>query len=110
MIFSLGGEPVKDRLSVVSGGGTGIGKAVARELAARGDRVVIVGRRMETLEMAAKEIRSCVEAAEIVPVAADLTDPSPRTQGEPCRSCLARSRRCRRRGRGSSRTRGRTLG
>lgn len=33
------------RVAVVSGGGTGIGKAIAARLAADGDQVVIVGRR-----------------------------------------------------------------
>ena len=41
------------RTAVVTGGGTGIGRAVARRLAADGDDVVIVGRRREVLEEAA---------------------------------------------------------
>ncbi len=64
-----------DRLAVVSGGGTGIGKAVARELAAGGCRVVVLGRRAEVLEQARKEIDRAVGAARVIPVAADLTDP-----------------------------------
>jgi 3-oxoacyl-[acyl-carrier protein] reductase len=41
------------RTAVVTGGGTGIGRAVARRLAADGDDVVVVGRRREVLEEAA---------------------------------------------------------
>jgi len=63
------------RLAVVSGGGTGIGKAIARELAAGGDRVVVLGRRAQVLKQAAEEIDLAVGAARVVPLAADLTDP-----------------------------------
>jgi NAD(P)-dependent dehydrogenase (short-subunit alcohol dehydrogenase family) len=38
-----------DRTIVISGGGTGIGRAVARAFAAEGDRVIILGRREEVL-------------------------------------------------------------
>ena len=56
------------RTAVVTGGGTGIGRAVARRLAADGDDVVIVGRRREVLEeTAAGAMR--VEVA-------DLRDPA----------------------------------
>ncbi|AEV85457.1 3-oxoacyl-ACP reductase [Actinoplanes sp. SE50] len=46
------------RLAVVSGGGTGIGRAVARRLAAQGDRVVIIGRRAEVLHRTAAAINA----------------------------------------------------
>ncbi|MGW4646935.1 SDR family NAD(P)-dependent oxidoreductase [Kitasatospora sp. NPDC004289] len=62
---------MSDRLAVVSGGGTGIGKAIARELAEAGHRVVVIGRRAEVLAAAAEEIGG----DHVVPVAADLTDP-----------------------------------
>ena len=44
------------RVAVVTGGGTGLGKAAALELARCGARVVIAGRRAEVLEAAAREI------------------------------------------------------
>ncbi|MBO0813797.1 MAG: SDR family oxidoreductase [Actinobacteria bacterium] len=44
------------RCCVVSGGGTGMGKAIAGRLAAAGDRVVIIGRRAAVLEAAAEEL------------------------------------------------------
>jgi citronellol/citronellal dehydrogenase len=45
-----------ESVSVVTGGGTGLGKAAARELAACGARVVIAGRREEVLANAVAEI------------------------------------------------------
>jgi citronellol/citronellal dehydrogenase len=45
-----------ERVSVVTGGGTGLGKAAALELAACGAQVVIAGRREEVLAEAVEEI------------------------------------------------------
>ena len=45
-----------ERVSLVTGGGTGLGKAAARELAACGSRVVIAGRREDVLAAAVSEI------------------------------------------------------
>src|SRR2546423_11733261 len=56
------------RQAVVSGGGTGIGAAVARALAEDGFQVVIVGRRASVLEATARELGDAVR-----PVVADLT-------------------------------------
>ncbi|GIJ47109.1 short-chain dehydrogenase [Virgisporangium aliadipatigenens] len=58
------------RTVVVSGGGTGIGRAVAETFAADGDKVVITGRRADVLERAVAEIKGDVSA-----VPADLTVP-----------------------------------
>lgn len=64
------------RRAVVSGGGTGIGKAVARRLARDGDDVVIIGRRRAVLEDAAKEINSEAGAERVAVATADLTAPA----------------------------------
>jgi 3-oxoacyl-[acyl-carrier protein] reductase len=45
------------RIAVVSGGGQGIGRAVALTLAARGDTVIVSARTKETLESVVAEIR-----------------------------------------------------
>ncbi|MEU2247932.1 SDR family oxidoreductase [Streptomyces sp. NPDC019224] len=47
----------RDRFVVVSGGGTGIGRATAARFAQQGDRVTILGRRQEVLSAAAAGIR-----------------------------------------------------
>jgi NAD(P)-dependent dehydrogenase (short-subunit alcohol dehydrogenase family) len=44
--------------AVITGGGTGIGAAIARVLAEEGARITLVGRRIDRLESVAAEIRS----------------------------------------------------
>ena len=44
------------RTAIVTGGGSGIGRCIAHELAALGARVALVGRKVEKLETVAKEI------------------------------------------------------
>jgi citronellol/citronellal dehydrogenase len=58
-------------VAIVTGGGTGLGKAAAVELAACGASVVIAGRRADVLERAAAEIGSAC-----TPVAGDIRDPA----------------------------------
>lgn len=58
------------RRIVVSGGGTGIGRAIAAAFARAGDDVTIVGRRADVLETVAAEFDT------VTAVAADLTVPA----------------------------------
>jgi NAD(P)-dependent dehydrogenase (short-subunit alcohol dehydrogenase family) len=52
--------------SVVTGGGTGIGAAIARALAAEGARITLVGRRREPLQALAGQIGSvCIAPADV---------------------------------------------
>jgi NAD(P)-dependent dehydrogenase (short-subunit alcohol dehydrogenase family) len=63
-------------MAIVTGAGTGIGKAVSRRLAAQGFDVVLGGRRREPLLEAAELVRAAGGAAHVVPsdvtVAADV--------------------------------------
>jgi citronellol/citronellal dehydrogenase len=58
---------------IVSGGGTGIGRAIARELAMLGAQVVICSRAMEHLEQARAEIAAAGGAVEAL--ACNIRDP-----------------------------------
>jgi NAD(P)-dependent dehydrogenase (short-subunit alcohol dehydrogenase family) len=53
----------QNKLVVVTGSGTGIGKAIAIKFAENGASIVILGRRKEPLEEAAKEIQHIIEKA-----------------------------------------------
>lgn len=52
------------KTALITGGGTGIGAAVARRIAGEGGHVVLVGRRKEPLESVAKEIGALALAAD----------------------------------------------
>jgi len=58
------------RVALVSGGGTGIGRATALELAGSGARVVLCGRRAEPLARVGREVEAL--GGEALAVAADL--------------------------------------
>jgi C-7 ketoreductase len=65
---------VDQRVAIVTGGGTGIGAAVAHVLADRGMTVAVVGRTPETLEATAAEISRGPGAG--FALLADLADPA----------------------------------
>jgi NAD(P)-dependent dehydrogenase (short-subunit alcohol dehydrogenase family) len=61
------------RIAVVTGGGSGIGRAVALGLAAHGYTVVVSGRRAEALEETVR--RAGAHAASVLAVPGNVTDP-----------------------------------
>lgn len=64
---------LKGRVAIVTGGGSGIGRDVARILASEGCDVVVCGRRMGPLEDAADEIAAAT-GRHVLPVVCDTTD------------------------------------
>ena len=61
-------------IALVTGGGTGVGKAIARGLCTAGWSVVISGRRLDILQDAAADIRADT-TADVHVSAADVGDP-----------------------------------
>lgn len=65
----------KGKIALVTGGGTGVGKAITTALLGAGYTVVISGRRLDVLEETAKAL--AVETnGTVKPIAADVSDPN----------------------------------
>ena len=62
---------LKSRTALVSGASVGIGRAIAKMLAAEGARVVAVARRKDLLDDLATEVRAA-GGAEIIPIVQDI--------------------------------------
>ena len=59
---------LKNKIAIITGGGTGIGLACTRVFCREGAKVAIFGRRQDRLESAAKEIGEYV-----LPIPGDVT-------------------------------------
>jgi 3-oxoacyl-[acyl-carrier protein] reductase len=70
---------LKNRVAVVTGASSGLGRATAIELAAEGASVTINSRNQETLLQAADELRAATGAS-VLAVAGDVTDESATTE------------------------------
>ena len=53
---------ITDRVTLISGGSRGIGKALAAGFVQRGARVIVTGRQAETLEETVRELAAGTEA------------------------------------------------
>jgi short-subunit dehydrogenase len=71
-------RPASDHTAVITGGSSGIGKAIAHELARRGHNVALVARSIDRLEAVAAEITGSGVRADVLP--ADLSDRRARAQ------------------------------
>jgi NAD(P)-dependent dehydrogenase (short-subunit alcohol dehydrogenase family) len=65
----------RGKVALVTGGGTGIGRAISKALGAAGYKVVISGRRADVLETAAAQL-SGETGGEVVALTADVGDPA----------------------------------
>ena len=70
---SLRADANAGRVALITGGGTGIGRATALELAATGARVIICGRRAEPLRATAEQIEAA--GGECLAAPADIREP-----------------------------------
>jgi NAD(P)-dependent dehydrogenase (short-subunit alcohol dehydrogenase family) len=64
---------LKGRTALITGGGSGIGFAIAQALAGAGARVVLASRKLDRLEAAAEALRA--DGAQAIAVAADVREP-----------------------------------
>jgi NADP-dependent 3-hydroxy acid dehydrogenase YdfG len=67
-------KPLCEQVALVTGGGTGIGRAFTQALASAGAKVVIASRREAVLRLAADEINATLDAERVFTYAFDIRD------------------------------------
>lgn len=67
-------KPLPDQVAIITGGGSGIGRAFTEALALAGVRVVIASRRTEVLRSAAHDLNTSLGAERVFPYEFDIRD------------------------------------
>lgn len=67
-------KPFSEQVAIVTGGGTGIGRAFSEALASAGARVVIASRRRDVLRRTADEINATLGTERVFPCEFDIRD------------------------------------
>jgi 3-oxoacyl-[acyl-carrier protein] reductase len=67
-------RPLSDQVAIVTGGGTGIGRAFTEALAQAGATVVIASRRIEVLRRSASEISARYDSERVLPYKFDIRE------------------------------------
>ncbi len=65
-------KPLSDQVAIVTGGGTGIGRAFTEALASAGAEVIIASRRTDVLRRAADEINATLATERVFPYEFDI--------------------------------------
>jgi NADP-dependent 3-hydroxy acid dehydrogenase YdfG len=73
-LMGLTNKPFTEQVAIVTGGGSGIGRAFAETLADTGAKVVIASRRKEVLRRTADEINSKFASERVFPYEFDIRD------------------------------------
>ena len=69
-------KPLQEQVAIVTGGGTGIGRAFAGALASAGTKVVIASRRNDVLRNTAEELNAALGSELVFPYEFDLRKPA----------------------------------
>src|SRR5881392_2191425 len=67
-------KPLSEQIAIITGGGTGIGRALTNALADAGARVVIASRRTDVLRQTADEINEKLNGERVFPYEFDIRD------------------------------------
>ena len=67
-------KPFSEQMAIVTGGGTGIGRAFTEALASAGAKVVIASRRADVLRRTSDEINAALAAERVFPYEFDIRD------------------------------------
>src|SRR5215510_13115869 len=67
-------KPITAQVAIITGGGTGIGRAFAEALSAAGATVVISSRREDVLQKTARDLNLKLNAERVFPHACDILD------------------------------------